>query len=185
MTFLPNKFTLLLLCCLLSTYSYTQMLDHVPGEVLVKMRPGKSVAEKTTLKSRMKAKTLKAYPKTDTELWQVSTTTDIKQFVNQYRYDADIEWIEPNYLYFLDEEVGADAPYGYVEEDLDPSDPNYDALWGLENTGQNGGTTGADIDAQEGWNITTGSPNVKVAVIDSGIDWQHEDLIDNIWQNLV
>ena len=64
-----------------------------------------------------------------------------------------------------------------------PNDPQVSLLWSLSNTGQNGGLAGADIDAQAAWNLTTGSSNVVIAVVDSGVDWQHPDLAANIWTN--
>jgi subtilisin family serine protease len=64
-----------------------------------------------------------------------------------------------------------------------PNDPMVSSLWGLHNTGQTGGTADADIDAPEAWDITTGSPDVVVAVIDSGIDYLHEDLVGGLWVN--
>ncbi len=57
-------------------------------------------------------------------------------------------------------------------------------LWGLENTGQNGGTPGVDIKAAQAWMVTTGSRTGPiVAVIDSGVDVTHRDLNANIWTN--
>ncbi len=66
-----------------------------------------------------------------------------------------------------------------------PNDPRYSdgTLWGLHNTGQSGGTPDADIDAPEAWDVTTGSSNVVIAVIDTGIDYTHPDLAGNIWVN--
>ena len=59
----------------------------------------------------------------------------------------------------------------------------FGSLYGLHNTGQSGGTTDADIDAPAAWDITTGSDTVVVAVIDTGVDYTHPDLNDNIWTN--
>ncbi len=64
-----------------------------------------------------------------------------------------------------------------------PDDAQFDDLWGMHNTGQGGGTPDADIDAAEAWEYSTGSNSILVAVIDTGIDYTHEDLSDNIWTN--
>ena len=60
-----------------------------------------------------------------------------------------------------------------------PNDPKFGSLWGLRNQGQTGGTAGADIDATLAWDLITGSNNVKVAVIDTGMDYTHPDLAAN------
>jgi subtilisin family serine protease len=78
----------------------------------------------------------------------------------------------------------------YVEPDYElhivqtiPNDLHPD-LWALNNTGvYAGGTADADIDAPEAWDIQTGSDNVVVAVIDTGLDYNHEDLSANAWVN--
>ncbi|NRQ42559.1 S8 family serine peptidase [Rheinheimera sp. YQF-2] len=64
-----------------------------------------------------------------------------------------------------------------------PDDPRFGELWGLHNTGQSGGTAGADIKAVEAWDISTGSQDIIIGVIDSGMDYNHPDLIDNRWVN--
>lgn len=64
-----------------------------------------------------------------------------------------------------------------------PNDPSFSTLWGLHNTGLSGGTVDADIDAPEAWALSTGSTSVVVAVIDSGIDQTHPDLVANLWTN--
>ncbi|KAF7787765.1 hypothetical protein PRUB_a2249 [Pseudoalteromonas rubra] len=77
----------------------------------------------------------------------------------------------------------------YVEPDYQvkalgiPDDARFDELWGLHNTGQTGGVEDADIDAPEAWDISIGSRDVIVGVIDTGVDYTHPDLAANMWQN--
>jgi subtilisin family serine protease len=61
-----------------------------------------------------------------------------------------------------------------------PNDEYFPMQWHLYNTGQSGGTPGADIRAPEAWEITTGDPNIVVAVLDCGVDTNHPDLINNL-----
>ncbi|MFT5777915.1 MAG: subtilisin family serine protease [Crocinitomicaceae bacterium] len=63
------------------------------------------------------------------------------------------------------------------------NDPLYDRQWNIENTGtplQGNGTPGADMSIDSAWTITTGSPTIKIAVLDSGVDTLHVDLINNL-----
>jgi subtilisin family serine protease len=64
-----------------------------------------------------------------------------------------------------------------------PNDSYRNKLWGMHNSGQTGGTNDKDIDGPEAWDKTTGSKNVLGAVIDTGIDRNHEDLKANMWTN--
>lgn len=64
-----------------------------------------------------------------------------------------------------------------------PDDPRFPELWGMHNTGQTGGVADADIDAPEAWDVTTGSSDVIIGVIDTGVDYNHPDLQANMWVN--
>lgn len=86
-----------------------------------------------------------------------------------YNSDPLVEYAEPDQRVFLRETL--------------PNESLFDELWGLHNTGQVGGLADADINAPQAWDITTGSDNVVVAVVDTGIDYSHIDLIDNMWVN--
>lgn len=69
------------------------------------------------------------------------------------------------------------------QADSTPTDPLFGQQWGLENVGQDGGTAGASIDVTPTWSRSTGSTDVVVAVVDTGIDINHPDLKANIWTN--
>lgn len=61
------------------------------------------------------------------------------------------------------------------------NDPYFPNQWGLKNTGQNGGTSGIDIHAEQAWNITAGSSSIRVAVYDQGFEMNHPDLQNNVY----
>jgi subtilisin family serine protease len=61
------------------------------------------------------------------------------------------------------------------------NDTYFDNQWGLKNTGQYGGGAGVDINAEAAWTITTGSPDIKVAVFDHGFEMNHPDLESNVY----
>ncbi|MGI8907090.1 MAG: S8 family serine peptidase [Candidatus Sumerlaeaceae bacterium] len=74
-----------------------------------------------------------------------------------------------------------------------PNDPQFPQQWALHNSGQaypfSGsynappGAIDSDIDAPEAWDITTGSGALQIAVIDTGVDYNHRDLVNNMWTN--
>ena len=74
-------------------------------------------------------------------------------------------------------EVEPNLVYELADEPLFPDQ------WSLENTGQTGGRSDADIDILEAWTRTTGEPEVVVAVLDSGVALAHSDLSPNLWAN--
>ena len=78
----------------------------------------------------------------------------------------------------------------YIEEDQQvelftvPNDPLYGDQWNLKNTGQFSGVAGCDMGGMEAtWTVEQGESAVIVGVCDTGIDLEHEDLVDNLWQN--
>ncbi|MHC4533237.1 MAG: S8 family serine peptidase [Planctomycetota bacterium] len=64
--------------------------------------------------------------------------------------------------------------------DFIPNDEFFPSMWHLHNIGQFGGTLDADINAPEAWEITAGDPNIVVAVVDTGVDSNHPDLMNNL-----
>jgi subtilisin family serine protease len=85
----------------------------------------------------------------------------------------------------LQSQIGVDfaQPDYVVGVTRTTNDPLVASQWALNNTGQNGGTVDADIDAFEAWDIATGTRATIVAVIDTGVDFTHPDLAANMWIN--
>ena len=99
---------------------------------------------------------------------------DAAKIVNEYSQLREVEYAEPNYDIELDASEGPLVP-------VLPHDPQFNDQWALANSGQRGGKQGADISATLAWATTTGSDKVVVAVLDSGVDYTHEDLVGNMW----
>jgi subtilisin family serine protease len=98
---------------------------------------------------------------------------DAATVVNEYSQLPEVEYAEPNYDIELDD---AEPLVPIL-----PRDPQFGDQWALANSGQRGGKQGADISATLAWATTTGSNKVVVAVLDSGVDYTHEDLAGNMW----
>lgn len=88
---------------------------------------------------------------------------DVLELANELAQMPEIAFAEPDAIFS-----------GTME--LTPNDPGYSQSWGLHNTGQSGGTADMDMDAPEAWDITTGSSNILVAVLDTGVQQNHPDL---------
>lgn len=100
----------------------------------------------------------------------------------EYRDLPDVEYVEPNYTISLDPEPQGAVPPSYLDSaTAGPNDPMFGEQWSLENRGQRGGSDKADISALAAWEKTKGSDKVVVAVLDSGVDYTHPDLINNMW----
>jgi subtilisin family serine protease len=103
----------------------------------------------------------------------------LEEAVASYRSDPAVEYAELNYI---------------VSANLEANDPLYPLQWPLNNTGQDypasgnyndpPGTLDCDIDAPEAWDFYTGGPDVIVAVVDTGVDYRHRDINDNMWINI-
>lgn len=117
-------------------------------------------------------------------LMKIDTANDtVEDAIARLKTQPDVEFAQPDFIY------SASAV---------PNDPNYSSLWGLKNTGQtissthltqqlyatgNPGTAGKDMGLETAWDTVTDCSSVIVAVIDTGVDLDHDDLKTNLWTN--
>jgi len=156
---------LLVLFLLVDSSGAFAAAEYVPGEILVKFRdtsPSKSVSI-NTLHAHAGAFKKKSYKILNIHHMKLPKGISVEEAVRFYQQDPNVEYAEPNYIV----RVAATMP----------NDPRFANLWGLDN----GSDT--DIDAPEAWDMTTGSSSVIIAVVDTGIAYNHTDLSGNVWSN--
>jgi subtilisin family serine protease len=146
----------------------TVVAPAVPGSVLVKFRTGTSARAVAAANAPAHAAVRRSFARLG--LQHVRTSLPVEQALKIYRSNPQVEYAEPDYLVRGDEAVF-------------PDDDRFAEMWNLHNTGQTGGTPDADIDAPEAWATQPGHHGVVVAVIDSGIDYAHPDLVANLYRN--
>jgi subtilisin family serine protease len=109
---------------------------------------------------------------------------DAQAVADQYAAMGDVAYAEANFQIKLDDPIVKESPRDLLYREPAaslPNDPMFGEQWALNNVGQDGGTNRADIDALEAWLTTQGSEGVVVAVLDTGVDFTHEDLRENMW----
>lgn len=145
---------------------------YMEGEVLVQFRAGAAEADKDRIRELLGARLIKRVRSIRLEQWGLPEDRTTQEALEILETFPEVEKAEPNYLY---------KPMAV------PDDPEFDRLWYLQNRGQpvhaTIGLSGADIGAPEAWDSTTGDPDMIIAVIDSGVAFEHPDLIDNAWVN--
>lgn len=150
---------------------------YVPGELLVKFKQETPRSKIKALHSSLGVKEAKHIKPLRIRRIKLPSDISVEAAINHYKGDPNVVYAEPNYIIRFMATT--------------PNDAYFQNLWAFYNTGQevNGvtGTSGADIDAPEAWDITTGSEDVVVAVLDSGVAREHPEMNDNtnnnIWVN--
>lgn len=138
----------------------------IPGELVIKFKSGVVVANMLGGLGEAGIVNVSPTPNLSCVKGKVAPGRDIEQVLAQCRAQSYVEYAEPNYrLYALE------TPPVF------PNDPDFNQLYGMHQSNDN------DIDAPEAWELTTGNASIIVSVIDTGIDYDHEDLKANIWIN--
>jgi subtilisin family serine protease len=155
---------------------------RVHGELIVRFKPGVTEAKKAQSVKKVKgvardviapgAKIARAGAQKQPASEQIKVIKVEGNFAAAkaaFEKDPDILYVEPNFKTRIEQVV--------------PNDFDFELLYGLQNTGATGGAIGADIKATQAWGISTGSRDIVVAVVDTGVDYFHEDLRANMWTN--
>lgn len=123
---------------------------------------------RAALNQRAGAVAVREVPSSAIEVVRVDNPDRAAAALRAYRADPAVASAEPNATY---------------SAQVIPDDRHLAKQWALHNTGQTGGDRDADIDAAEAWRLSTGSREVVVVVIDTGVAFRHPDLAANIWTN--
>jgi len=178
----------LIISCLPWSFAFAerkQKVTFVPGEIIIKIQiphPSTITAQSKLVLDKVQGTIRKFGLQSMRLLFQQETFSsnshqqlshiylarfpwyaNISQIIQKLKSLQFVKYAEPNYLYKVS---------------VLPDDPQFSSQWALHNE-----ITDFDIDAPEGWDIEQGSPEVIIAVIDTGADYTHPDLAANIWHN--
>jgi subtilisin family serine protease len=148
---------------------------YAPDQVLVKFKSTLSEQKREAIFAAYQTKKLKRIPGLDIYKLQIPEGTSVEEMLYLFNQNPDMEYASPNY---------------YRYHTITPNDTLFNEQYALYNSGQVVGPPGspqgknrADIKATAGWEETKGEKTVIIAVIDTGIDLEHPDLINKISPN--
>ncbi|WP_244241134.1 S8 family serine peptidase [Leptospira selangorensis] len=151
----------------------------VQGEILVKFKGNTGESVKTFAANKLGGSLLESVHSNGLSRISVREGSSIEEAIQEYNNQPGVEFAQPNYVYHKTVKT--------------PNDPGFNQLWGLKNSGQtifspsystsNPGTSGNDMNMQNAWDLQTDCTTTVVAVIDSGVNYNHEDLSSNMWSS--
>ncbi|PKM52330.1 MAG: hypothetical protein CVV02_02890 [Firmicutes bacterium HGW-Firmicutes-7] len=138
-----------------------EKMKYANDRVIVKFKDNAKANDIEITKNITGTRTKKKF-KSNIEVVMIEDHTSVEEVIAELQKNESVEYAEPDY---------------WCEIAAQVDDPFYSLQWGLENDSD------FDIDAEAAWDISMGSQEVIIAVIDEGVDIYHPDLSDNIWIN--
>jgi len=153
--------------------------QFVPNQVLVEFKPGATLALRNQTAQLYGAQSIQALAQTNgLSVANLPAGQTVAQAMSLYANNPNVASVQPNYIYHTS---------------AIPNDAQYAQLWAAKNVGQAittgtypagapvTGTAGNDMNLEAAWNVQTDCSTVTVAVLDSGVNYNHQDLATNMW----
>jgi thermitase len=164
--------------------------DEIPVSITPDLRTGIDSIDKINAENKIISaqQVFTDAPSSLANIYQFTfpTNADLSSLIQQYQNDPAVDYAERNNILHLagnqnftkaiTTALSSHDPQGDNHTKI-PNDPQYPGQWSLNQP------NGCDISAPEAWYIETGSPNVTIAIIDTGVDYNHQDLAANMWTN--
>jgi len=145
------------------SYTHEDMAMYFTDEIIVKPKNRIAISQIANLSQKVTVKEVSQY---GTFLLQISKTQNLFNVSNKIYESGLVEWCHPNFR-------------AHIVKNVIPQDPLFNQQYHLHNTGQLGGTSNIDINAPEAWDITRGCNDIRIVVVDDGVE-AHEDLAGRV-----
>ncbi|MFC7441073.1 S8 family peptidase [Laceyella putida] len=133
---------------------HAEATQQHPQEIIVKFKPGASSSKAASLHAKAKGNVTSTNPKLGYQVVTVKKGQSVKAAIATYKADPQVEYVEPN---------------GEIHAAFTPNDPKYSEQYAPQKVG-----------AEAAWDVTKGSSEVKVAIVDTGVDYNHPDLAGKV-----
>lgn len=167
----PLLFAIAILLALTGAASPGAQAAGRPDRILIKLKPGALAGEVEDFHTRSRTRMLKHFREMeDLQVIELPPGCSAADLIARYQQSGLVEFAEPDFL---------------ITPASAPNDPHAldGSAWYFQNTGEGGGLAGADIHAIEAWSTLHSASNVVVALIDTGLRIDHEDIAPNLWTN--